>query len=490
MNPIARVLGGLIPGSGAPDVRAKDAVAEILRLDPAKLAAFEAAYDAQVLSREPEDDVFHVNSRQAAEANHRVDADAAACEVDAETVDALVSRVVDELVARTSVYVYDGRGTESVARDDRALPEPNPVTREEILAVPEAVRPQLSGNLVHRDVDADSGTHLLSLYADSVNPRNSAKRRESAYNLFRQGLDILDLDALTYEIVDRNRASMGHWLPPLVEACRGQEFLKIPATHVAKVPLTLLQLTRLEYQSLTPTTLRVVDEWAHRAFDLDESREYFIKTGTYSSKFDFRNARVTGAKEVRELGEYLLYIHFQALQMASPLATPTIYGASTTTEWVVREFIRDKENNPTIYKGLPLHTEYRVFVDCDEDVVLGCAPYWEPRTMTRRFAHEDDADSPHQIHDYVIYKSHERVLMDRYENNKADVVAAVAQILPDLNLTGQWSVDVMQNGEDFWLIDMAPAEDSAYYDEYVPRELRRPTRQDWTPQLRNPERRD
>ena len=43
-----------------------------------------------------------------------------------------------------------------------------------------------------------------------------------------------------------------------------------------------------------------------------EDKEYFIKTGTYSSKFDFRNARVSGPKEVRELGEYLLFIHFHA----------------------------------------------------------------------------------------------------------------------------------------------------------------------------------
>ena len=50
--------------------------------------------------------------------------------------------------------------------------------------------------------------------------------------------------------------------------------------------------------------------------------------------------------------------------MAGPLSFPCIYGVSTTNEWVVREFIPDKEGNPCIYHGLPLHTEYRVFVDC------------------------------------------------------------------------------------------------------------------------------
>ena len=168
--------------------------------------------------------------------------------------------------------------------------------------------------------------------------------------------------------------------------------------------------------------------------------------------------------------------------MASPLCNPCIYGASTTNEWVVREFISDKENNPCIYKGLPLHTEYRVFVDCDKDQVIGIAPYWEPETMKQRFGHEEDANSPHQIHDYVIYKAHEQTLMSRYYENKDIVQSHIEEILPNLDLNGQWSIDVMQNGNDFWIIDMALAEYSAFYN-YVPEELRNPSEENWIPQL-------
>lgn len=68
------------------------------------------------------------------------------------------------------------------------------------------------------------------------------------------------------------------------------------------MPLPLLQLTRMEYMSLNPSTLCIVDEFCLKAFGLDPEKEYFIKTGTYSNKFDFRNAHVLGEKEVRELG--------------------------------------------------------------------------------------------------------------------------------------------------------------------------------------------
>ena len=331
------------------------------------------------------------------------------------------------------------------------------------------------------DIAEKSYPHLLWYYEKSKTAKTEKQRRD-AYHHFRQGLDILDLDAVTYEIIGTNPNSMGHWLPKLVEACRGQDFFKIPATTIAKVPMTLLQLTRQEYTELTPTTLRIVDQWAHEAFGLNDEKEYFIKTGTYSSKFDFRNAHVHGAKEVRELGEYLLFIHYQALQMASPLCQPCIYGVSTTNEWVVREFIHDKENNPCIYKGLPLHTEYRVFVDCDTDSVIGISPYWEPNVMKNRFAHGDDANSPHQIHDYVIYASHEDKLMQRYYENYRQVSEQISAILPNLDLHGQWNIDIMQNGDDFWFIDMALAENSAFYN-CVPENLRRPSVENWIPQL-------
>ena len=80
--------------------------------------------------------------------------------------------------------------------------------------------------------------------------------------------------------------------------------------------------------------------------------------------------------------------------MAGPLTSPCIYGVSTTNEWIVREFIKDKENNGQIYHGLPLHTEYRVFIDFDTDEVIGISPYWEPELMKKRFSKNEDSNDP------------------------------------------------------------------------------------------------
>ena len=59
--------------------------------------------------------------------------------------------------------------------------------------------------------------------------------------------------------------------------------------------------------------------------------------------------------------------------------------------------------------------------------------------------------------------------MKRYEENKDLVVSKVSDLLKDCRLSGQWSIDIMQNGSDFWLIDMARASESAL-SECVPKE--------------------
>lgn len=52
--------------------------------------------------------------------------------------------------------------------------------------------------------------------------------------------------------------------------------------------------------------------------------------------------------------------------------------------------------------------------------------------------------------------------------------------IPRIELTGQWSVDVMRNGNDYYIIDMALAENSALND-CVPSNRLRAYPQQWLP---------
>lgn len=457
----------------------RNEIIALLNTTPDAFSAFETYYKEQVLAEEQPDimNLFGVNAKQAAKMG-KGKMQAASPVDTTDHKSEIIGRIVKELVGLTSTFVYDGEKASYVQRNG-LVDHKNQVKREEVMNFPEDKRPQLTGYLRKADCDGNSSDVLLIMYKQMLKAKTEKQQKEF-YHVFRQGLDILDIDPIIYEFLGMNQNAMGNWLPQLIKASDTTGFFKIPKTVIAKVPLSMLQLTRLDYFQLTQATKDIVNRWAMEVFGLDPEKDYFIKTGTYSNKFDFRNCCIQDADEVKEIGEYLLYISFSAMMMASPLTSPVIYGVSTTNEWVVREFIPDKENNPVIYKGLPLHTEYRVFIDCDTDKVLGIVPYWDPDVMEKRFAENRDG---HDKHDAISFKMHEETLMNRYRANKEKLLWQVERILPSLALEGQWSLDIMQNGDDFWLIDMALASASAGYDKAVAPELRRERPERWLPDL-------
>lgn len=437
----------------------KEQVAQLLNTTPEALEEFEKAYHAvSDEENKKSGNFFKLNSRDVAKHIDVSDADVAEIE----------KRITNELLASSGCL------------PDHTIE--HLVTNDEIKALPEELRPQLTGTLVKKDIAGDSYPALLEMYMSWKKTGD-----KGFYHRFRQGLDILDLDGITYEIIGMNPNSMGYWFPALEKAVMQQDFFKIPKTKIVKVPLPILQLTHLDYFSLTPTTLHIVDAWARGAFELDENKTYFIKTGTYSSKFDFRNAKVTSPAEVREIGQYLLFIHAQALAMAhydlSGRNQPCIYGVSTTNEWVVREYIEDKENLPCIYHGMPLHTEYRAFIDFDTDELIGIVPYWDSESMKKRFSQGSDADTADMKHDYIIYCKEEERLQKTFDANKDILAEKLKDIIPDIDLKGQWSLDIMQNGDEFWIIDMALAANSALVNR-LPVKLEAPE-ENWLPDLEN-----
>lgn len=435
----------LIP-SKATKLFTKDDVAELLKVSPDALQAFEESYwEVQKQADSTNTNFFKQNSRMVKEHNLSPYLSPEA------TV--LAATIVEELLVK---YGYKKPDTDLT---------PAPVTVQVIETLPDELKPQFTAHLLKKEIAEDSYIHALDYYQKFINTG-----KQDFYMRFLQGLDILDLDPIMYEILGCNQNAMGHWFPQLKTAVEQQEFFKVPETKIIKVPLPILQLTRLPYESLTPTTLKIVDDFCMEAFNLDVTKDYFIKTGTYSSKFDFRNAVVRGEQEVRELGEYLLYIHHQANQMASMFNNVSIPGVSTTNEWVVREYIPDKEDNPCIYKGMPLHTEYRFFIDFDTNEILGVSPYWREDVMKKNLG---ESDEPDKVHDYIIYTAYEDELYKRYDENIDMLTKKVQNFIPTVDLKGQWSLDVMQNGSDFWLIDMALANQSALTDVVPPHKLKK-----------------
>lgn len=428
-----------------------DTLALLIKNNSVRQSAFESAYK-EVESKLETPNLSQQNAQRQIEKSDKL------VDLTSETEE-VVEKIVEELVSQTVIW-------DSEVGDFLALPNPIQHYGKEVAPkLEKQLGVQFTGFLAKQDVPEPSGKTLLSLYKRYIETGNM-----HLYHTFRQGLDILDIDEVLYRLLHLDPNAMSNWLLPIKEVVDKTGFFKIPKTRIIKVPLTLLQSTRVyEFQDLNPLSLEIINRFAMKVFDLDLEKNYFIKTGTFSSKFDFRNAKVTKGQEVSELGSYLWYIQHQANQMASPLNNKVMYGVSSNNEWVVREFIDDKENNPTIYNGLPLHTEYRVFVDFDKEEIIGISPYWHPEVMKENFLDIGVSAPIKKNHDYINYINHEETLMKRYEENKDLVVSEVSRLLADCKLKGQWSIDVMQNGSDFWLIDMARASESAL-SECVPKE--------------------
>lgn len=179
----------------------KDRIAEMLKVSPEALASFEQAYAKAAIDEDEQGGLFCTNSRQAAAKNKKLTGN------EPEAVSKLVERIVVELAAQTPVYVYDGK--QGTIVNPTALPKSTSfVSNTDISQVPTELRPQLSGNLMQVDI-AGLSSESLMFYWDMFQKAKDPKKKKFAYDHFRQGLDILDLDALTYAIIGTNRNSMG-----------------------------------------------------------------------------------------------------------------------------------------------------------------------------------------------------------------------------------------------------------------------------------------
>lgn len=175
---------------------------------------------------------------------------------------------------------------------------------------------------------------------------------------------------------------------------------------------------------------------------MNPTKVYSIKNGTFSNKFNFNSSLATRDNLERKFYE----VNYMA----------ACVGAEGGTEIVVRELIdSDDSLTPTIYYGLPLRPEFRVFYDMDNKEVLYTVNYWDYDYCRPNITNRTDQI----VFDY--YKDY----LDSKFNEYKDIVEKLVKN-SEFDLTGKWSVDIMLDDVigDLYLIDMAEADRSAYYD--------------------------
>ena len=244
----------------------------------------------------------------------------------------------------------------------------------------------------------------------------------------------------SYARAQRNPNRLSAWYPAI------KDLFRTPETAI--VPITLdeykwLRSDDYKQDAINDFTYTLIKRLEDQDFNLN--RDLFIKTGSFSNKFRFDTCHVTNP---HTLGEHALDVFYGGMLCSCP----------ETTEFAVREFIHnDNDNRGSIYNGMPLNTEFRLFYDFDTHEHIITCNYWDTNTMLNAGGISD---------------SERRVLEDTLPQIEADFAKLTpvleADALPKLaqvqGLTGMWSVDFMHDGNDFWLIDMALAEQSYFYD--------------------------
>lgn len=178
-------------------------------------------------------------------------------------------------------------------------------------------------------------------------------------------------------------------------------------------------------------------------------KAYSLKNGCFSNKFEFNTSMVTDV----DIAENLWKINYAS----------SMLDTGGYTEVVVRELIPyNQDTTPTIYNGMPLRTELRVFYNMQTHKIEYVADYWD-YDYCYRYLHLTDKI----VFDWFNTNT------NRVKNLKyiTDYVYQYINTLEfDDMLTGIWGIDFMlcedvsSVYDGIYLIDMARGFRSAYWD--------------------------
>ena len=171
----------------------------------------------------------------------------------------------------------------------------------------------------------------------------------------------------------------------------------------------------------------------------------FVKNGSFSDKYTFSNCQCR--VNALELTVSIININYSSL----------MFGAGGCTELILREYIPAGEK-PCIYQGMPLRPEFRCFYDFDQKKLLYTKNYWD-----WDYCHDAIAED---ATDKIVYEKIYPDIEAEYTARLSEVEEMVTKYMPQVQLSGIWSVDIMYNSADdiYYLIDMAIARQSAYWD--------------------------
>lgn len=245
------------------------------------------------------------------------------------------------------------------------------------------------------------------------------------------------------EMEDKNNFS--YWYSKI------KDYFNCPKTVIIKIPMNVAEcLLEMNDSNNKRTVLEFVkNECIPQIRNMNLNVPYvFMKNAKFSNKFKFNDScRVFIDEE--EITRKLGYLNYAGMCV----------DALGFTEVVFREFIDfNAETIPTIYGGMPLRQEYRVFYNFDNKKVIHIHDYWDYDYVYSNLSNiTDKIILSYTKENYKTkWKKHLPSLKDLIKDSKIN----------EVELNGIWSMDFLYDEENdkFYLIDMAKGENSAYFE--------------------------
>lgn len=234
------------------------------------------------------------------------------------------------------------------------------------------------------------------------------------------------------------------WYYPVVEKGNKDSGLLIPKTLVFKVPKRIQYLFSMDNEEQDRMEIR---RWIKESVlpNIPEDMYFlFVKNGTFSDKF---SGTCFTKRTLEDLTSSVIKLNYASMCL----------GAGGYEELIIRENLWGfgEVEAPTIYDGLALTPEFRIFYNFDTKKVIKTSNYWNY-----------DYVRPYldKYNDKLVFDTVHKDIDKFYDEHVNEVSEMISKMMSTVdNLSGCWSVDVMFCNDHYYFIDMAIAEDSAYY---------------------------
>ena len=258
--------------------------------------------------------------------------------------------------------------------------------------------------------------------------------------IMHSNLKYFDIQAFVnqrYEEDKNNPNLISHWHSKIWNV----DELKVPATKIITVPIEVFSVF---YEDAVFQKQDIVRTFIDKQVIplMGTKSKWFLKNGCFSNKFDFQNC-ITD--------EFKIFSDFMQIQYAS-----LILETGGLSEIALREIIDwNSHKVATIYNGMPVRPELRVFYDFDRREVLYSVNYWDYDTVFPKL---------HDRTDIIVFDKIYKEIKEEIIANIHRIENIVEKTMKNVDLNGKWSIDILVDDmNNLWLIDMALAETSYYW---------------------------